>query len=466
MNEREKAVLYVLLESPALLERVTIDPAIFKGRAKDIFDELQRQFVKSQSFSWEEAADKLKLKISFLHTLFDGCYRFDVARLEATLKQIEAEALGRKIIVLLKQEMEVELKTGTINDAKIAEIERMFKKRAELNDSTCKATVYDDVRAKSVAWLWPGRIPLGMITLVAGHPGTGKSFFATWLAAKLSRGKRLPGGATIKPCSTLLIAAEDDPEQTIKPRLEGNEADSSRIIAFAEPMRFSLDRMRMLERELDRRPDIRLIVLDPLTAFLGSKVDYFKDPDVRLKLIPLKELAQERRIAVLGVVHFNKKEDAELITRIGGSMAFAGVARSVLGISHDNRETDEDNRDTRLLSSLKMNLARKPDTLAFKINSTLKIDFDPTPVLLDADVLFSKESRERKAKQSLTDTWLIDYLAQHPNSISRDVKQAATEENIHPSTLYRAKSKLERQGLLIITETGFGKDHKSYWTLK
>ena len=147
-------------------------------------------------------------------------------------------------------------------------------------------------------------------------------------------------------------------------------------------------------------------------------------------------------------------------------MAFAGVARSVLGISYDTRETDEDNRDTRLLSSLKMNLARKPDTLAFKINSTLKIDFDPTPVMLDADTLFSKESRERKAKQSITDTWLADYLAQNPNSLSRDVKKAAEEEGIHSSALYRAKSKLERQGLLIATETGYGKDNKSYWKLK
>jgi len=468
MNEKEKAVLYVLLENPALLEKVFINPTIFKGRSKDIFDELQRQFRESQSFSYEEAADKLNLKISQFHDLFEGCYRFDASKLEFMLKKIEAESLSKEIIILLKKEMEAELKTGSINESKMTEIERMFKKRNELNDAERLSADYDSVKSKNIDWLWTGRIPLGMVTLIAGHPGTGKSFFTTWLAAKLSKGELLPGPESkthLKPCSTLLIAAEDDPEQTIKPRLQGNEADFSKIIFFTEPMKFSLDSVRTLERELDKNPDIKMIVLDPLTAFLGTKIDYFKDPDVRLKLIPLKQLAQERKIAILGVVHFNKKEDAELITRIGGSMAFAGVARSVLGVSYDNRESDEDNRDSRLLSSLKMNLDRKPDTLAFKINSNLKIDFDSKPVMIDAETLFSRESRERKQRQSMADIWLQDYLKKHPDQLSREVVKVAETEGLSQASIYRAKSKLESQGILLSTETGFGKDNKSFWKL-
>lgn len=467
MNEKEKAVLYVLLENPELLEKVSINPTIFKGRAKDIFDELQQQFRESQSFSYEIAADKLKLKISQLYDLFEGCYRFDASRLEFMLKQIEGESLSKEIIILLKNEMEAELKTGLIDDSKISEIERMFKKRVALNDGDYLSADYDSVKSRDINWLWTGRIPLGMVTLIAGHPGTGKSFFTAWLAAKLSRGESLPDSKSkLKPCSTLLIAAEDDPEQIIKPRLKGNDASFSKIISFTEPLKFSLDSIRTLERELDKNPDIKMVVLDPLTAFLGTKIDYFKDPDVRLKLIPLKELAQERKIAILGVVHFNKKEDSDLITRIGGSMAFAGVARSVLGVSYDNRETDEDNRDIRLLSSLKMNLDRKPDTLAFKINSNLRIDFDPKPVLIDAEMLFSRESRERKAKQGVADIWLNNYLKQNPDQMSREVVKAAEEEGIPQASIYRAKSKLENQGRLKVMETGFGKENKSYWKLK
>ncbi|MBA7705683.1 hypothetical protein ES703_114519 [subsurface metagenome] len=467
MNEKEKAVLYVLSDNPGLLEKVSVNPKIFKGQGRDIFDELQRQFRESQSFSEEIAADKLKLKISQFHELFDGCYRFDESKLEFMLKEIEGESLSKEILLLVEKEMRSELKTGLLDKKKNAEIERMFKKRADLNDGSCLSSDFNSITKKGIDWLWSGRIPLGILTLIAGHPGTGKSFFSTWLAAKLSRGDALPGSKQkMEPCSTLLIAAEDDPASVIKPRLEANGADMSKIIFFKEPLKFSLDSIGILERELDKNPDIRNINIDPLTVFLGTKTDYFRDPDVRLKLVPLQDLAKKRRISIQAVVHLNKKEDADLITRIGGSMAFAGVARSVLGVSYDNRESDEDTRDSRLLSSLKLNLARRPDTLAFKINDNLRIDFNEKPVPIDADTLFSRESRERKQKQSMTDIWLLNYLSEHPDLMSREIVKAAREEEIPPASIHRSKRKLENQGLLISIESGFGKEHKSYWKLK
>jgi len=291
MKEKEKAVLYVLLDNPGLLEKISINPKIFKGQGRDIFDELERQFRESQSFSEEIAADNLKLKISQFHDLFDGCYRFDESKLEFMLREIEAESLSKEIILKLDKEMKSELKTGTTDKSKIAEIEAIFKRRNALLDGECLSMDYHDVELKEVKWLWPGRLPLGMITLIASHPGIGKSFFTTWLAAKLSTGEALPDSnlkARAKPCSTLLIAIEDDPECTIKARLKANDADYSKIIRLVNPMRFSLDSVRPLEKELDKNPDIKLIILDPLTAFLGTKIDYFKDTDVRLKLIPLK----------------------------------------------------------------------------------------------------------------------------------------------------------------------------------
>jgi hypothetical protein len=112
-----------------------------------------------------------------------------------------------------------------------------------------------------------------------------------------------------------------------------------------------------------------------------------------------------------------------------------------------------------------MNLDRKPDTLAFKINSNLRIDFDPKPIMVDAEVLFSRESRERKQKQSISDIWLQNYLEENPEALSKEVVKAAGEEGIPQASLYRAKSKLENQGILTSTETGFSKDKKSYWKL-
>ena len=468
MNEKEKSVLYALSEEPVLFEKVTIRPAIFTGKSRRIFDELQRQFNISQSFSYEEAADKLQMKVSELHELFKGCYRFDASKLDFVVKRIERESLSKKVTAVLKKEMDIELKTGTVNDSSMAEIRRMFADLEALNEDGDLSMGFTSVEEKDISWLWPGRIPLGMITLIAGHPGIGKSFFTAWLAAQLSNGRTLPGEDTvkIKPCSTLFFSAEDDPGQTIKPRLAGNKAVMEKCILFIDPMKFSLNSVGMLERELDKNKDIRLVILDPLNAFLGTGTDYFKDPDVRRKLLPLKELAEKRMIAVIGVVHFNKKEDSEIITRIGGSMAFAGVARSILGISYDNRETAEDNQDIRLLSSVKMNLARKPDTLSFKINPDLRIDVDPTPVLVDAETIFSRDARERKQKQGAADTWLLEYLRSNPESLSKDVVKAGEEEGFPRATLYRAKKRLDSQGLTDATGTGFSTDKKSYWILR
>lgn len=468
MNEKEKSVLYALSEDPGLFEKVTIRPTMFTGKGRQIFDELQRQFAESQSFSYEDAADTLGMKSSEFRGLFTGCYPFDSQRLEFTIKKLESEALSKKLQSRLKKELETETKTGTVSNDARAEIRRMFADLEALNGDGDLSMGFSTVEEKEISWLWPGRIPLGMITLIAGHPGIGKSFFTAWIAAQLSNGLTLPGEETvdIKPCSTLFFSAEDDPGQTIKPRLKGNKAAMKKCILFIDPMKFSLNSVGMLERELDKNKDIRMIILDPLNAFLGTGTDYFKDPDVRRKLLPLKELAEKRMIAVLGVVHFNKKEDSEIITRIGGSMAFAGVARSILGISYDNRETAEDNQDIRLLSSVKMNLARKPDTLAFKINADLRIDMDSTPILVDAETIFSRDARERKQKQGAADTWLLEYLKDNPESLSKDVRKAADEEGIPQATLYRAKKRLDSQGLTDSDEIGFSKDRKSYWKIK
>jgi len=468
MNEKEKAVLFALSENPEMLEKVTIKPGLFTGRSQEIFTEILRQFNESQSFSYDIAADKLKMKISELHRLYEGCYHFKEDRLTFTLKEIEREVLNKKIASLLKKETDSQIKTGTIDEAAMARIRHVFYEIDLLDSTNEQFFDYSEIEAEEIAWLWPGRIPLGMITIIAGNPGVGKSFFTTWLAAKLSRGGTLPGPSPkkkLKPCGSILISGEDLPRQLIKPRLMANTADDSKIIGFSEPMRFSLDTIGGLDRKLEKNPGIRMVVIDPLNAFLGTKLDYFRDPDVRQKLQPLNRLAEDRNIAVLGVAHLNKKEDSEIITRIGGSIAFAGAPRSVLAISYDVRDTEKRDPDVRLFASVKMNLARKPQTIAFKINDSLRIDFDDRPIDLDAETIFSRETREQGQRSLFGESWLLSYLEQHLEGTSKEIRKAAEQDGIPSTTLYRARAKLESQKLIETLETGFGKDKKSVWSL-
>lgn len=468
MNEKEKGLISALIQDPGLLEKVTVPKKILHGECLKIFNEIQRQYIKSQSFKYEIAADELGMNISDL--TFTGFYRLDADGLKIVLKEIEKNQIKKKLLSALHKELKIQDKTGITGDPK--KIRGLYLRLDALDGKELITSSISDIKKQSVSWLWKGRIPEGMMTLIAGHPGVGKSFLITWLISKISKGEPLPDeenwtqGEKTKPRSSLLIAAEDDPNCTIRPRLEGNKADLSKIEIFNNPLNFSLDNLVDLEAVLNKRRDICVIVIDPLNAFLGGKIDYFRDPDVRQRLMPLIDMAKKRSLTIIGIAHFNKREDSELITRVSGSIAFVGVARSILGISYDVRENkDQDAQDVRLLSSFKMNLMRKPDTLAFKIKDDLSILFEKESIKIDPDLIFSKEQRERKQRWLFAESWLLDYL-KDGEKLAPDIIKAAEEEGVPFKTLYRARNRLIEKGEMDTITQGFGKNKKSTWMLR
>lgn len=468
MNEKEKGLISALEQDPGLLEKVAIPKKILRGQCLEIYNEIKRQFDKSQSFEYEIASDKLGMKVSEL--LFDGFPGLDAKGLNLVLKEIEIDQLRKKLLNVLNKETRIVEKTGEAGDHK--KIEEILNELKSLEGKELITSSIKEVEKKSIEWLWRGRIPRGMMTLVAGNPGVGKSFFIAWLLAKLSKGEPLPDeegwtqGEKTKPYSSLLISAEDDPNCVIRPRLEGNKADLSRIEIFNRPLDFSLDNLLDLETVLNKRSDICNIVVDPLNAFLGKNLDVFRDPDVRRRLMPLIDMAKRRSLTIMGVAHFNKREDSELITRVSGSIAFAGVARSILGVSYDVRENDDpDAQDIRLLSSIKMNLMRRPDTLAFKIKDDLNIEFEKESVKIESDVIYSKEQREKKQRFLFAEGWLLDQLKSGEKTFS-EIEKIAEQDNVAVPTLYRARNKLIERGLIDSIARGFGKDKKSIWMLK
>jgi putative DNA primase/helicase len=465
MNEKEKIILHTLTIEPGILERVAIDPGIFDGQGRAIYDEISRQFQICQCFDMADAAVNLGMKISDLSALFDGCYVMRIAEFERMVLDLGRQKKFKELLSFIKKEIEIEVRTdATDNDEAIKKIIALGESILSSDDRSILRP-FDQIEDKEVSWLWPGRIPRGMITLIAGHPGIGKSFFATWLAAKLSRGERLPeSDLELAPCETIIVSAEDD-ESLIKKRLRANGADLTRVFIFSDPVRFSLDDLRPLKKMLDERSDFCVIVLDPLNSFLGT-ADYFRDTDTRMKLLPLVRLARERDVTVLAIVHFNKKEDSELITRVGGSVAFAAVPRSILGISSDMREdSDPENRDRRLLMPLKMNLARRPDSLAFNIHEDLSLIFETAPVHADPSVMFSREQRERKQRWLFAESWIVEALA-HGERTAAELEKEAEAEGLPRPTLFRARGRLESQGVIETRITGYAKNRKSTWKLK
>ena len=245
-----------------------------------------------------------------------------------------------------------------------------------------------DYPAERVEWLWPNRIPIGKVTLLVGDPGNGKSLVALDIAARVAaeeavRGawpdqkvesqetragsQKMPSGSGLSaidsrlPGSVLILSAEDDLRDTIRPRLDAAGADPSRIFVLPSVTDLRND-LAKLRAAIDRALNCRLLIIDPVNAYVGPSDSHFHTV-VRRVFQPLAQLAAEKGLAVLAVSHLRKQTGAA-IQRTTGSMGFVAVARAVWTVCRDAVQTDR-----HLLLPLKNNLVANTDGLAYTITS-------------------------------------------------------------------------------------------------
>lgn len=224
-----------------------------------------------------------------------------------------------------------------------------------------------DVSPERVSWLWPGRIPAGKLTVVDGDPGDGKSTLSIDLAARVSTGSPMPDGTRATPGNVLILSAEDGIADTIRPRLDAAGADPERVDVLDEMVEEGRGRPVELPRDLAhvavivRERHVRLVVIDPLAAFLAG-VDAHVDQSVRRALHPISKLAEASGAAVVVIRHLNKNAGGKAMYRGGGSIGITGAARAVHLVA-----TDPDDETRRLLACVKVNVARKPETMAYRL---------------------------------------------------------------------------------------------------
>jgi RecA-family ATPase len=297
-----------------------------------------------------------------------------------------------------------------------------------------------------------------MLNLLAGAPGQGKSVLALSLAARLSRGIPLPdsSGRPLE-CDSLFLCAEDPITQAVRPRAETNGADLSRIFFIEEEDLEAGEIFELLRYHLSQNQQIKFVVIDPLNAFMKTGTDYFRDPDVRRSLLrPLSILGKDTGAAILGICHLNKRTDESgALNRIGGSVAYGAVARSVLALG-----LDPDNRQRRLLAPAKCNYAKMPGTVAFTIGDGGLVEFDPNVIDIGADEVLQTQSPEQIAEGDFAAGWLVDQLKNGP-AILKDLFQSAKKESIGRTTLFRARKKIG----VVSRASGFGQFKNSTWEL-
>lgn len=297
--------------------------------------------------------------------------------------------------------------------------------------------------------------------MLAGNPGLGKSQVTVSMAAVVSTGGTWPVDRThCERGHVIFLSAEDDPADTIRPRLEAAGADLSRVfildavvenyqadggkVVRAFNMKTDLTRLGALLAEIG---DVALIVIDPITAYLGE-ADSHKNAEIRALLSPLSDLAAKHGAAVVCVSHLNKSGGGDALTRVTGSMAFVAAARAAFIVAKD-----QENEARRLFLPLKNNIGNDQTGLAFAVQSaqvksaaglieTSRVLWEPEPVTVTAnEVLVPQGDPEERSAVEDARQFLAGLLADGPVHAGQ-IKKDADGAGFNWRTVQRAADRL------------------------
>lgn len=340
---------------------------------------------------------------------------------------------------------------ATDDDALVAELPPADVK----HDATERGPVLRclaDVEPKAINWLWPKRVARGKLNLIFGDPGGGKSVLTCDMAARITTGSPWPDGAENgSPAPVILITAEDDLADTIRPRLDAAGADVSKVDAL-EAIRgpgsggrvidrsFTLADMPHLADALDRRPGCAAVFIDPVSAYLGGK-DGHRNDEIRGLLTPLAKLAADRDVAVVMITHMSKGGGGGAMYRAMGSLAFVAAARSAWLVVKDKTDPRR-----RLFLPAKNNIGNDETGLAYTLidhNGAAVVQWERGAVRTSAnDAVADSDPRRNGPEPEERDAageWLFDMLAAGPVEV-QTLRDEAKEAGVKWRTLERAKS--------------------------
>ncbi len=327
-----------------------------------------------------------------------------------------------------------------------------------------------DVEPKPITWLWPGRIARGKFSIIAGDPGLGKSLVTLDMTARVSRGRAWPDGSECPVGNVILLSAEDDAGDTIRPRLDALGVDPNRVqlleaaqevdetgrlVSRSFSLRRDIDR---LSNQLAKSPECVLVIIDPISAYMDG-TDSHKNADVRALLAPLSKMAGTHKVAIVCVTHLNKGSHTKAIYRMTGSLAFSAAARAAWGVAEDPED-----QTRRLFVLIKHNLGADKGGLAFWVRPSLAdpdvpiIEWAPDPVEMTAQEAFMPMEDDSGSAEDEAIAWLRDVLSDRDID-GKELKRLAKEAGIAERTLYRAAKRIGVQ-----TESGgFGKPRR--WSM-
>lgn len=292
---------------------------------------------------------------------------------------------------------------------------------------------------KEVEWFWEPLIPYGMITIMEGDPGVGKSFLAMHLAALVSTGGTLPNGEKVDRGRALYLSAEDDTAYTIRPRIDAMKGNAKRIRVQDDFLSLDDDGLRALMDEVRRKPPA-LMIIDPLFAYMPSGQDMYRPNVIRQLLSFLKEIAEMGDTAILIVRHLTKAKHDKAIYQGGGSMDVVGAARSAIRVAEH-----PDDPDVKVIVHIKHNIAPRGQSWAFELvtpdgTDQARLEWIGPSDLTIEDLMGQGDASRKSALDQAIDL-LREELKDGPKPTS-DILQKAKEQEIAKRTIDRARSEI------------------------
>ncbi|NOT00450.1 MAG: AAA family ATPase [Phycisphaerales bacterium] len=342
-----------------------------------------------------------------------------------------------------------------------------------------------DVTPEIQPYMWEGRIPSASCTLLGGRQSGTKNLFAYDLMARVTTGSPWPDDRTgpgRRPASTILLEAEEHLESSIVPRLAAAGADLSRVHFIKGAPTDNPDRTRLIsiqrdvegiERLAGRLGDVALVVVSPITSYLGS-VEQNSNEQVRNEILhPLKTLAETVGCAVLIIKHPNKDwRNNEPLERIGGSAAWTEAMRCVVFIGNDPDEPLEEKNPRRCAMWIKFSIGLTPDPLSWKIfvadsgAPTIRYLSDPVNFSASEMLVGKRRNEERKSKREFAAEWIAETLADSPMTAAalNDAAMTAVEEDRQFSmdAFERARKDM-RDARRLVFERKPGIDPAEWW---
>jgi putative DNA primase/helicase len=383
------------------------------------------------------------------------------------------------------EEVEAEESESIVSGPKEAKpTESGLKSLAESGDENLKLELVtrsaSDYQMEELRWLWPQKIPTGKMVFYTGKPDCGKTMCALDVAARVTTGADWPDGSKNQNGvgKVLIAASEDDPKDTLVPRLAAAGANLSNVeivvctamtVKDKKRQRRELDLQRdakMLIAAIRANPEIKLLVLDPITSFFGA-ADQNKDKDVRPIMDSLKRTCEKSGLTILGLIHSNKRSDVDAIGKVSGAGALAASVRAVWGFSRDTED-----RKLYHMAHVKGNLTKDKSGLDYSIEET-KVTIEGKAVGIphivwgaryegDADDLLASERTQKDTKDTKAMAAKLLIRSQKFPIKCKPFYELAEAEGIKATTLKNAKRELEKEGFEILSKMSNG----SWWWYK